>query len=181
MRRSGPAADGHVLNEPERASARNRLLVGDAREVDVGRLIRTIDRRMSESNAEGETKALMRLQSGELVALANLYGLEHTHEALGRILLDDARLMEQEDEARPRTIHDRNLGRIHLDDHVVDAQTVEGAHQMLDGRDGRLADIDRRGHARVVHVERMRGNLNRWTNVHALVENARIGLRRAKH
>ena len=89
--------------------------------------------------------------------------------------------MKQEDEARPRAIHDRNLGGVNLDDHIVDAETVEGAHQMLYGRHGGLADVDRRGHARVVHVEGMSGNLDGGTNVHAPVENARVGFRGAKH
>ena len=83
----------------------------------------------------------MRLKPCELVALANLDGLEHPHEALGRVLLDDARLVKQEDEARPRAIHDRNLGGVNLDDHIVDAETVEGAHQMLYGRHGALPTL----------------------------------------
>ena len=171
----------HVLHETERAGARDRLLVRDAREVDVRLLLRAVDRRMTEGDGERETKALVRLKPCKLVALANLDGLEHPHEALGRVLLDDARLVKQEDEARPRAIHDRNLGGVNLDDHIVDAETVEGAHQMLYGRHGGLADVDRRGHARVVHVEGMSGNLDGGTNVHAPVENARVGFRGAKH
>ena len=171
----------HILHEAERAGAADGVLIAFAGEVDFGRLRGGVDRRMPEIDLEGKLEARMRLEPSELVAVAHLDGALHAHETARRLLLDHLGALDEKDEARAGSIHDRDLGRIHLDDAVVDAESAEGAHQVLDRRDGGPSHVDGRGHARVVHIERMRRYVHGRLKIHAAENDAGVGVGRPQH
>ena len=97
------------------------------------------------------------------------------------ILLNDTGRVNQENEARRRAIHHRNLRRIHLDEAVVDPKTVEGAHQMLDRGHARLTDIHRRREPRVIHVRRDSRNIHGRREVRPTENNTGAGSGRLHH
>ena len=75
------------------------------------------------------------LEARPLVAVAHLDRRDDAQVALGRVLLDDARRLQQEDERPGAAVHDRDLGPGDVDVQVVDAEAGERRHEVLDGRD----------------------------------------------
>jgi hypothetical protein len=83
------------------------------------------------------------------------------------VLLDRLALDDQVDEGPGRSVHDRGLRGVHLDDHVVDAAAAERAQDVLDGVDLRVAGLDRRRPDQVGHVVHARLHLGRAAQVDA--------------
>src|SRR3546814_885998 len=79
-----------------------------------------------------QPEAVMRLETGDLVAVAHFHRVLDADEALGRALLDDAAGLQQEHERAGRAVHDRHFGRGQVDVEVVDAQAGERRHQVFD-------------------------------------------------
>jgi hypothetical protein len=77
--------------------------------------------------------------------------VEHVVVAL-LVLLDRLALEDQVDEGPGRAVQDRGLRGIHLDDDIVDAAAAQGAQDMLDGVDLRVARLDRRRPDQVGHM-----------------------------
>jgi ABC-type glutathione transport system ATPase component len=69
--------------------------------------------------------------SGKTTLLRLLSGMYKPQE--GRILLDEARLLDQRDIRRRAAIADRRFVRVHFDQGVVDAETGEGGKDVLHG------------------------------------------------
>jgi hypothetical protein len=63
---------------------------------------------------------------------------------------------------------------------VVDAETGQCRHQMLDRRDRRAVDLERRRQPRLADVGRVRGDRHRTSEVGAMEHNAGIDRRRAQ-
>ena len=70
-------------------------------------------------------------EGGLLVALHHRHRALDDHEALGRVLHAHAGRLHQDGEGRRAAVHDRHLGPVQLDAHVVDAQARERREQVL--------------------------------------------------
>ena len=119
-------------------------------------------------------------EDGFLVAFADLDLTLDADELLGRALLLDPGGLDQEHEGSGAAVHDRHFGRAHIDVGIVDAETREGGHQVLHGRD--LLTILRQGGAEsgVGHIQRLGGNADLRLEVGAHEHNARVHRRGAK-
>jgi len=78
-------------------------------------------------------------------------GVEREVVPLG-VLLERLALQDQIHELPGRSVHDRRLGGVHLDQDVVDPAAVQGAQHVLHGVDLGVPDLDRGGPHQVGHV-----------------------------
>jgi hypothetical protein len=79
----------------------------------------------------------------------------HPQEFLGGILFLDARRLQQEDERRRRTVHDRQFRCVDIYIDVVDAQPGQCRHQVLDSRDLDPVPFQAGGQAGIADAERV--------------------------
>src|SRR6266852_1134633 len=93
------------------------------------------DRAAGEVDGEAHGEAVIGRERGGLAVLADGYRLQHLDGAARRVLLDDAGAFEQEGEQRSAAVHHRHFRPVELDQRVVDLETGQRRHQMLDGRD----------------------------------------------
>ena len=75
----------------------------------------------------------MRLEAGDLVAVAHFHRALDADEALGRVLLLDAGGLQQEHERTGGAVHDRHFRRGQFDVGIVDAEAGQRRHQVFDG------------------------------------------------
>jgi hypothetical protein len=101
-------------------------------------------------------------------------------EALGSVLLLDAGRLDQEHERRRTAIHDRDLGRCQVDMQVVDSETRERRHQVLDGRDPHALVLEARGQAGVLHDVRTGRDVDRLGQVDAVEDDPGTRRRRTQ-
>ena len=128
----------HVLqiaHEPERAGAADFLDVGGGRELEFGPRFRGRNGRVVEVDREPDAEAVVRLEPGDLVAVADLDRALDADEALGRCLFGDAGGLQQEHERTGGAVHDRHFRRGQVDIAVVDTQTGQRRQQMFDRHD----------------------------------------------
>ncbi len=135
---------------------------------------------MREVDREIELEAVVRIEPGPLVAVLHLDREQDAQEALRRLLLDDARRLQQEDEGSGAPVHDRDLRTGDIDVQVVDAQSGECRHQVLDGGNRGAVARKRRGQPRIAHVQRVGGDGDRAGEIHAMEHDSRVRRRRAK-
>ena len=140
-----------LVHETEGPGAAHFLHVRVRREIDDNPVTRRIEGRMAEVDRELETESVVRIEPCPLVTMTHLDGLADADEALGSVLLLDAGRLDQEHEWRRAAIHDRDLRRGQVDVQVVDAETRERRHQVLDRRDA---------HALVLEARRQSGVLD---------------------
>ena len=134
------AHEFEIAHETEGARAADFADVALGRELDHRARLRRGNGRMIEFDGEAQAETVVRLETGDLVAVAHFHGLEDADEALGRVLFDDAGRLQQEHEGAGGTVHDRHFGRRQFDVEIVDAQARQRGHQVLDGhRLGALA------------------------------------------
>ena len=76
---------------------------------------------MLEIDFDIDAKAVEGLEPHPLVAILDFDALEHADETLRRIELFDAGGLQQEDERRGATVHDRHFGCREIDERIVDA------------------------------------------------------------
>lgn len=88
----------HILNEPDGPAPRYGLFIVDFGKVNVSILIRSVDRRMTEGNAKRQPEAFVRFQPSQFAAFAHLNGLQNTHEAPRRLLLNKPGAVNEIDE-----------------------------------------------------------------------------------
>ena len=84
-------------------------------------------------DGKGDLEAVVRVESGQLVAFAHLNAAFYAHKTLGRHLFPDTGGLNQEHKGAGAAVHDGDFGCRHLDHHIVDAQTSQGRHEVLDG------------------------------------------------
>ena len=84
----------------------------------------------------------------------------HTDEFSRSILFLDTGSSDQKDKRRAGAVHNRDLRCIDIDVAVVDRQTGQRTHQVLDRRNTGSVFIQRRRHARVVDAFRLSLNRN---------------------
>ena len=82
----------------------------------------------------------------------------------GLLFLDAGRL-QQKDERRGGTVHDRHLGGVQIDEQVVDAQTGQGGHEVLHRGNARAAMLQSGTHARVADQMRVGLEIDRLGQV----------------
>ena len=83
--------------------------------------------------------------------------------------------LQQEHERAGAAIHDGHFGRGQIDVGVVDAETGERGHEVLDGRDAHAVLLEARGEARVADRVRLSLDLHRVGEVDAAENDAGIG------
>jgi hypothetical protein len=169
-----------VLHEAERAGARDLAHVRMLGEVDDDVAILRAEHRMREVDAEVELEPGERVEARPLVAVAGLDGARNAQVFLRRLLLDDARRLQQEHVGPRAAIHDRQLGTGDVDVEVVDAETGERRHQVLDRRHRRGAVIERGGKTRVADVAGDAGDRRAAGEIRAIKHNAVVDGRRSQ-
>ena len=181
MRKTNFAKHFHILNEPECPAPRYGLFIVDFGKVNVSILIRSVDRRMTEGNAKRQPEAFVRFQPSQFAAFAHLNGLQNTHEAPRRLLLNKSGAVNEIDEGCSRSIHDGDFRRIDFNETIVHAKSRESTHQMFNRRHRRTPDVHGRCHARVVHIHGRSRNIDRRIKVNAAKDNTGIFRCRMKH
>src|ERR1051325_2354312 len=167
-----------------RYSASNTAVAGDflkvrsLGEVDFHRLRRAFDHRMAKIDGERQFVAFIGLESRPLIAPAHLDAARDAQEALGRGLLDDAGLLDEQHEWRCAAVHDWKLRSVEVDVEVVDAQAAERRHQVLDGVDLGAIAHETRGKARLADKVRARRNVDGCSEIDAPKDHAGIRGRR---
>src|SRR3982750_2896431 len=89
---------------------------------------------MIEIDAELYSEAVIRLEARGFVAVAHFNVFQDTNEFFGRWLIFDTCRLQQKYERAGTAVHDRHLARGHIDVDVIDAESGERRHQMLDRR-----------------------------------------------
>ena len=135
----------NVAQKAESAGAADFADVAAAGEVEAGLVVAVAEDGVVEVDGEIEAAAGKGRESRPFVAFAYFYGFEDLDEALGGVLLADARLLQEIDEGRSAAVHDGDFWRVQLDDDVINADTGERRHEMLNGGDAHAAVIDERG------------------------------------
>jgi hypothetical protein len=74
-----------------------------------------------------------RRQARPLAALLHLDGLQDAQRAARRVVGLEPGLVDEDHEGRRAAVEHRDLGAVHLDQHVVDAQGQQRRQQVLDG------------------------------------------------
>ncbi|CAH1666511.1 hypothetical protein CHELA41_22832 [Hyphomicrobiales bacterium] len=147
-----------VTHEAERARARD--LTAEDPFIKVHNLALATDHGMVEIDLYIELEAVVvRTQLRERASLIDADRPQHLHETALGLLGDKAHLKNSLDEARRAAIEDRNLRTVDLDEHVINTQSVEGGHQVLDRRHraaGLIADDGAelsRGNMQVIRLD----------------------------
>ena len=135
----------NVAQKAESAGAADFADVAAAGEVKAGLVVAMAEDGVVKVNGEIEAAAGKGRESRPFVAFAYFYGFEDLDEALGGVLLADARLLQEIDEGRSAAVHDGDFWRVQLDDDVINADTGERRHEMLNSGDAHAAVIDERG------------------------------------
>jgi len=145
------------------------------------RLRCAVECRVVEFDRQLHAETIVRQELHPLVALHHFHRLFHPDELLRLGLLLDASRLQQKDERCGRAIHDGNLCRRYIDNHVIDAQPCKSGHQMLDRADTHAGVChQRRGEARVVHERRLYRHLDRRGQVGAAKDDTGIGRSRVQ-
>ena len=108
-------------------------------------LVATLEQRVVESDGELDLEAVERIEARPFVAFLNHHRPLDTDETLGRVLLLDARRLDQENEGAGAAVHDRYFGGADIHVGIVDAQTRERRQQMLDRGNTGFAPDQRSG------------------------------------
>ena len=167
----------HLVHETKCAGTGDFLQVRRLGEIDFDRLRGALDHRVAEIDGEGKLVALVGLEARPFVAVAHFHAPRHAQEALGRRLLEHARLLDEEDVGRGAAIHDWQLGGIEIDIRVVDAEPAERGHQVLHGVDLHAVAHEAGRKARLANELGARGNVDRRGEVGAPEHDAAIGRR----
>ena len=114
------------------------------------------------------------------VALGDLDRPYHAKEAPARGQRARADRLQGEDEGGRAAIHDRQLRRVHVDFHVVDAEARQRGEQVLDGGDAGVALLQRGGEMGIDHVECVGTDHADRLLVHTPEDDARAGRCRAQ-
>ncbi|KAG0751364.1 hypothetical protein G6F24_014390 [Rhizopus arrhizus] len=126
----------------------------------------------------------MGLQPGPFLvaafAFAHFHRLFDADELLGRVLLDDARRAQQINKRCRTAVHDGDFFGSEVDMQVVDSQAVQRRHEVFHRGDADIALLQDGRHARIAHASGLRGQVNDLRQVHAVKDNASIGLRRTQ-
>ena len=118
-----------LFEETERTGRRDLLAERLFRDPHRPRLM--AQERVIEADAVGDLEVVGRIERNALVAARQRDGPDHFQVSPGRREPLRARLVYEVDERRAAAVHDRHLGVIQLDNHVVDAQTHERRHEVL--------------------------------------------------
>ena len=104
----------------------------------------TAEERVRIHGCEGHTKAIIGERRDEfLIALIDSDAVIEREDRDGLFLLFDAAFKHHIDKGLGRAVSDRRLGRVHLDQAVVDVERKECGEDMLDGEDLRRAVLER--------------------------------------
>ncbi|VAY89348.1 conserved hypothetical protein [mine drainage metagenome] len=172
----------HIAHEAEGAGAGDVAHVSLHVEVEAVVLRGLVDRGMVELDGEIQPKAVVRLQSRPLLAVAvlraHLHRPAHADEALGRGLLLQPGGLQQVDKAGGRAVEDGDFLGVHVHDQVVQPQAGAGREQVLDGVNLGVARTQRGGHAGVDHGQGVQGNGDGLRQIGAAEHDSGIGRRR---
>ena len=133
-----------------------------------------LERRVIEIDRERELESFKGLEPRPLVPVLHLDRGLDPDEALGRGLLLDAGGLNQEYERCRAAIHDRHFGASEIDVRVVDPQSGESGHEVLDGSHFGAAGLERAAQSRVGYLERVGSDIDRRRQVDAPKYDARI-------
>jgi hypothetical protein len=156
-----------LVHEAESARACDLLQVRGLGKVDRDRLRGALDDRMAELDGKGQSIAVVGVQPRPLVCVLDFHAAHDPQEFLGRRLLLDAGLLDQQRERRGAAVHDRQFGRVQVDIGIVHAQAAERGHEVLHGMDLHPAADERRGEARLADQLGPRRNIHRRGKVDA--------------
>jgi hypothetical protein len=92
----------------------------------------------------------------------------------------DARRLQQEHKRRRRTVHDRHFRAVDINVDVVDAETRQRRHQVLDRRHRGLTIIQCRAQTRVTHQFSFDDDIDRHRQIDATEHHTRIRRSRAQ-
>src|SRR6476469_46010 len=104
---------------------------------------------MAEIDRERELVALEGIEARPLVPVLHFDALRYAQELFRRRLLDDAGLLDEEDERRGTAVHDRQLRSVDVGIDVVHAEAAKRGHQVLDGVELRAILDEARGESRL--------------------------------
>jgi hypothetical protein len=135
---------------------------------------------MIERDAEIHFEAVERGELSPLVAVLDADLATDADEAFRRVLLFNARRLQQKHEWTGASVHDRDLRSGKVDDHVVDAEPGEGRHQMLNRRHLDAVLHERGAEHRFAHELRIGRNVHRPVEIDAAEHDARVLGRRAQ-
>ena len=133
---------------------------------------------MVEFDGESQLESVVWIEPRPLVAVLDLDALFHADEAFRRVLLLDSSRLQQEHERSGTAVENRNLGRIDVDEQVVDTQPGQRRHQVLDGRNLDVALGQSRTQARVDNCLRVGNQIDRRIEIDAAKDDA--GIRRGR-
>ena len=91
--------------------------------------------RITELDGHGDVEGVLRFHPDKRVVVRDLHGFEHLEAGPGLGELVDPDPPHFLVELPGRTVHDRNLGAVDIDEAVGDPGKVEGRHEVLDGGD----------------------------------------------
>ena len=97
------------------------------------------------------------------------------------LALLDACSLHQEHEARRTAVHDRDRGRVDIDIAIVDTQTRQCAHQVLDRRNPHVVAPDRGRHARIDNDVWAQRDVDCWLQIDATEHDPCVGARRTQY
>ncbi len=122
----------------------------------------------------------MRFKSHPAVAIDHFHRLQYADELLRRILLFNARRLNQEDKRAGAAVHDGHFRPIDFDMAVIDTQPRERRHQVFDGGDFIAVFDEGRRKLGFPHIKGMAGNFNRLRQINPVKDDAGIRRRRAQ-
>ena len=121
-----------IPQEAVRARPAHVALINAVNELEVTPL--APDRRVVAGDLEAHREAVRRRQRDRAFAVRHLDRLQHLNGLARRRLLDDPGTLDKKHKRSRAAVHDRHLGPVELDHDVVDAETRERRHQVLDRR-----------------------------------------------
>src|SRR5215207_3708901 len=111
---------------------------------------------MLEIDRELELETIMGLEAHPFVAVARFDACEDPDEFLRRFLFFDSRGLQQEYERTRAAVHDRYFGCSEVDIRVVDAESSERGHEVLNGRNAHTVFFETRREPRIANRVRVR-------------------------
>src|SRR6266404_1143278 len=131
-----------------------------------------------ELDLEVHLEAVVWIEARPLVAVFDLQALENAREALGSLLLLDARRLQEEHKGPCAAVHDGDFTGAHLDQGIVDAQPRQGGQEMLDGGHLDITFVQGRAHHGVADILGMRLDVDCVVQVRAAEDDAGVRQRR---
>ena len=137
------------------------------------------EERMRIDGGEGHAKAIIGERGDEfLVALIDSDAVIEREDRDGFFLLFDAGFEHHVDKGLGRAVADRRLGRVHLDQAVVDVKRKECGEDMLDGENFRRAVLERSCAHGIGDILALRSDCRRARKIASPEEDAHAGFGR---